>query len=84
MAIVDTGTKPEAATPAAEAAQIAAGRARTLDALERCIVRLVDLLDPDHSFCGKAACRRSRRCRGFACGRPADGEAAACADGTQR
>jgi hypothetical protein len=42
-------------------------RQRTLDAIDRCLALLVELAAEDWRRCGKAACARSRRCRGFAC-----------------
>jgi hypothetical protein len=54
--------------PAATQNQIeAARRQRTLDALYRCAARLAGTIGRDWHDCGKAACARSRRCRGFAC-----------------
>jgi hypothetical protein len=35
--------------------------------VERCIRALLIAMGRDHLRCGKAACARSRRCRGFAC-----------------
>ena len=40
---------------------------RALEALERALARLTRDVASDWRHCGKAACRRSRRCRGFAC-----------------
>ena len=45
----------------------AASRRRAADALVRTLDRLVRVAGEDWQQCGKAACRRSRRCRGFAC-----------------
>jgi hypothetical protein len=45
----------------------AATRRRTLDALIRCLARLGGAIAQDWRHCGKSACRRARRCRGFAC-----------------
>lgn len=42
-------------------------RRRTLDKAYRCLRRILSALARDHEHCGKAACLRSRRCRGFAC-----------------
>jgi hypothetical protein len=42
-------------------------RKRTLDGIERCVVLLLDAIRRDWRDCGKAACARSRRCRGLAC-----------------
>jgi hypothetical protein len=51
-----------------------ASRRRAIDALYRALTRLVKASAQDWRHCGKAACLRSRRCRGFAC------EPAACGD----
>ena len=40
---------------------------RALDGATRCIRPLLIALDRDFETCGKASCKRSRRCRGFAC-----------------
>lgn len=40
---------------------------RTLDRLSECIARFAGQIARDWAHCGKAACARSRRCRGFAC-----------------
>jgi hypothetical protein len=45
----------------------AATRKRTLDGMDRCLALLVGQVARDWRDCGKAACKRSRRCRGFAC-----------------
>ena len=45
----------------------AASRQRAFDALYRALDRLVRGAAEDWRHCGKAACLRSRRCRGFAC-----------------
>ena len=45
----------------------AASRRRALDALQRTMARLAGAIGGDWRRCGKAACARSRRCRGFAC-----------------
>jgi hypothetical protein len=45
----------------------AATRKRTIDAAYRCVAKLIARIARDHERCGKAACVRSRRCRGFAC-----------------
>jgi len=50
-------------------AEIEAARERTIEAAERCIVVMLKALGQTWQRCGKAACLRSRRCRGFACER---------------
>jgi hypothetical protein len=40
---------------------------RTIDRLGECIARFAGQIARDWAHCGKAACARSRRCRGFAC-----------------
>jgi hypothetical protein len=45
----------------------AATRRRAIDGLHRCMALLAGALGRDWRHCGKAACARSRRCRGFAC-----------------
>jgi hypothetical protein len=40
---------------------------RTLGRLSECIARFAGQIARDWAHCGKAACARSRRCRGFAC-----------------
>jgi hypothetical protein len=52
-------------TPAQD--EIDCTRARTLDRAHHCVRMMLQWLGRDHEFCGKAACARSRRCRGFAC-----------------
>jgi hypothetical protein len=47
--------------------EIECTRERTLDRARRCVALLLSQIAGDHEHCGKAACRRSRRCRGFAC-----------------
>jgi hypothetical protein len=42
-------------------------KARTIDRLHRSLIALVAGIGRDHQPCGKAACARSHRCRGFAC-----------------
>jgi len=42
-------------------------RRRALNAVARCIRLLAVDTGRDYEHCGKAACARSRRCRGFAC-----------------
>jgi len=48
-------------------AECEAIRARTIDAAYRCLDRLARALSRDWPHCGKAVCRRARRCRGSAC-----------------
>jgi hypothetical protein len=50
-----------------QAAIDAAGRQRAIDALHRALSRLAGDIGRDWQHCGKAACLRSRRCRGFTC-----------------
>jgi hypothetical protein len=45
----------------------AESRRRAFASLERCLRKLAAGTGRDHERCGKAACARSRRCRGFAC-----------------
>ena len=45
----------------------AASRARIVERVERCLRALLVGMGRDYLHCGKAACARSRRCRGFAC-----------------
>jgi hypothetical protein len=45
----------------------AVSRERALDALHRALTRLTGAAAEDWRHCGKAACLRSSRCRGFAC-----------------
>jgi hypothetical protein len=45
----------------------AASRRRAIDALERAVARMTRAVGRDWQHCGKAACLRSRRCRGFVC-----------------
>ena len=59
------GTTDPRETPQALIDQ--AGRRRALDAVARCIRLLAVDAGRDYEHCGKAACARSRRCRGFAC-----------------
>ncbi len=42
-------------------------RARAIRSAMRCVRSLLIALGRDYERCGKAACARSRRCRGFAC-----------------
>jgi hypothetical protein len=44
-----------------------ASRRRAVDAVARCMRLLAIAAGRDYEHCGKAACARSRRCRGFAC-----------------
>ena len=46
---------------------IVATRRRTIDGAWHCAEILLGQIARDHERCGKAACARSRRCRGFAC-----------------
>ena len=45
----------------------AATRKRTVASMERSLRSLLVGLGRNYEWCGKAACARSRRCRGFAC-----------------
>ena len=45
----------------------AARRRRIVDGIHRCIALLLDGIAREWAYCGKAACKRARRCRGFAC-----------------
>ena len=45
----------------------AATRKRVIASMERSLRSLLVALGRDYEWCGKAACARSRRCRGFAC-----------------
>ena len=47
---------------------------RTIERLSECLARFTGQLARDWAYCGKAACARSRRCRGFACEPDADDE----------
>ena len=58
-------TTPTPHMPAQD--EIDCTRERTLDRARRCVALLLSQIGRDHEHCGKAACRRSRRCRGFAC-----------------
>lgn len=42
-------------------------RARVIATAYRCLERLIRHMSRDWLYCGKAACWRSRRCRGSAC-----------------
>ena len=53
-----------------------ASRRRALDAVARCMPLIAIATSRDYERCGKAACARSRSCRGFACEPDADDEAA--------
>jgi hypothetical protein len=44
-----------------------ATRKRVIASMERSLRSLLVALGRDYEWCGKAACARSRRCRGFAC-----------------
>ena len=48
-------------------AETDAARDGALAALERSLRLMASQIAGDHRHCGKAACARSRRCRGFAC-----------------
>ena len=57
-------------SPAASATQgeiDAASRDRTIAAMYRCLWLLTGAAAREWRDCGKTACKRSRRCRGFAC-----------------
>ena len=54
-------------TAAATVDDIECTRRRTLGGIERCLALLAGAIARDWRHCGKAACARSRRCRGFAC-----------------
>jgi hypothetical protein len=58
----------------------AASRRRAREAMHRCLALLIGLAAQDWRHCGKAACARSRRCRGFACEPELDGEDAPSAE----
>ena len=45
----------------------AASRRRALEAMHRSLALLVGVVARDWRHCGKAACLRSRRCRGQVC-----------------
>jgi hypothetical protein len=68
--------RPPAPTPTQDEID-AATRQRANDTLDRCLARLVGEIAQDWLHCGKAACRRARRCRGFACEPEFDGDTAA-------
>ena len=42
-------------------------RERAIAGIERCLRQVLVAIGRDYEACGKAACARSRRCRGFAC-----------------
>ncbi len=50
----------------------AATRRRTIDRFERVMARMLADIARGYERCGKAACVRSRRCRGTACELEAD------------
>jgi hypothetical protein len=56
-----------ASGPVPNADEIECTRARTIAGIERCLAMLLAQLGRDYERCGKTACKRSRRCRGFAC-----------------
>ena len=64
MTITDDTANPRE-TPQALIDQ--ASRRRAFDAVARCMRLLAIAAGRDYEHCGKAACARSRRCRGFAC-----------------
>ncbi|HUR57132.1 MAG TPA: hypothetical protein VM029_05455 [Opitutaceae bacterium] len=66
----------EPAAPPTQDEIDAASRRRALDALQRVLTRLTGDVARDWQRCGKAACARSRRCRGFACKPETEGEEA--------
>jgi hypothetical protein len=43
------------------------GRRRIVERVARCVRLLAGAIGRDHERCGKAACARSRRCRGQVC-----------------
>ena len=47
--------------------EIESARDRVLDGIMRRLRQLVIAVSRDYAYCGKAACKRSRRCRGMAC-----------------
>jgi hypothetical protein len=49
------------------ATELDALKARTIAGIYRCLAMLAAGIARDHLSCGKAACLRSGRCRGFAC-----------------
>ena len=53
-----------------------ASRRRAFDAVARCMRLVAIAAGRGYEHCGKAACARSRRCRGFACEPDAGDEAA--------
>ena len=59
----DPAADPDTMTPD----EIECLKERTLDRIYRCMARLTGEIARDWAYCGKAACARSRRCRGFAC-----------------
>lgn len=59
-----TGTAPERDVSDAELELI---RERTIERANRVMALMLADLARDYERCGKAACVRSRRCRGFAC-----------------
>jgi hypothetical protein len=42
-------------------------RRRAVQSVMRCMRTILIAMGRDYERCGKAACTRSRRCRGFAC-----------------
>jgi hypothetical protein len=51
-----------------------ASRRRAFDAVARCMRLVAIAAGRDYEHCGKVACARLRRCRGFACEPDADDE----------
>jgi hypothetical protein len=45
-------------------------RRRTLDGIYRCLRHILIQIGRDYETCGKASCKRVRRCRGTACDPP--------------
>ena len=75
---LESGPAPAAeALPPSQAEIDEATRRRTFDAFHRVLARLTGDVARDWQHCGKAACLRSRRCRGFACGLGVSGDDAA-------
>lgn len=58
---------PHRIVPVSQREVDAASRRRAIAALERALRMLAVAAGRDYERCGKAACARSRRCRGFAC-----------------
>jgi hypothetical protein len=60
---VDSTPAPSPTQPEIDAVS----RERAIDALHRALARLAGDIGRDWARCGKAACLRSRRCRGMIC-----------------